>query len=154
MKIFLDANLLIYLNTIGEKQNPDLEKFYSDLLEEDLYTDVLILDETLYISMSKYHVPYQLSFEFLKMNILPYSTVIPIDESDVSSMEKYLSRYKIKPSDAIHLSAMEREGVANIASEDAELDDVKEVKRIWFSKSEASTKEIDRKKNPKEPLEQ
>jgi uncharacterized protein len=128
------------LNTVSDKQNPDLEKFYTSLLGEDLFTDVLVLEETLYLSMSKYRVPYQLSFEFLKTNVLPYSTVIPMDESDVSLMEKYLSRYKIKPSDAVHLSAMEKEGVTNIASEDGELDDIKEIKRIWFSKSQPSTK--------------
>lgn len=122
------------MNTLGDKENSELEKFYSSLLEEDLYTDVLTLDETLYLSMSKYRVPYQISFEFLKTNVLPYSTIIPIDESDVVSMENYLSRYKIKPSDAVHLSAMEKEGVTHIASEDGEFYDIKEVKRIWFSK--------------------
>ncbi|MHB8565703.1 MAG: type II toxin-antitoxin system VapC family toxin [Nitrososphaerales archaeon] len=143
----MDANLLIYLNTRGDKQDPDLEKFYTSLLREELYTDLLILDETLYLSKSKYRVPYELTFEFLKTNVLPYSTVIPIDELDFSLMERYLSKYKIKPSDAIHLSAMEKEGVTNIASEDGEFDDVKEVKRIWFSKSETSPKKIETKRN-------
>jgi len=77
-------------------------------------------------------VPNQLTFAFLKTNVLPFSSVIPIDESDVPIMESYLSRYKINPSDAIHLCAMEKEGVTNIASEDADFDQVKEVKRIWF----------------------
>jgi predicted nucleic acid-binding protein len=102
-------------------------------LGEDLFVNVLILDETLYLSRSKYDVPYELSFEFLKTNVLPYSSVIPTDESDAPIMEKYLHRYKIKPSDAIHLSSMEREGVTNIASEDSEFDAVKEVERIWFN---------------------
>ena len=126
---------MIYLNTLGDKENPELEKFYSGLLREELYCDVLVLEETLYLSMSKYRVPYQLSFEFLKTNVLPYLAVIPIEESDVSLMEKYLTKYKIKPSDTVHLAAMEKEGVTNIASEDGELDQVKEVKRVWFSKS-------------------
>ncbi len=87
--------------------------------------------------MSKYRVPYQLSFEFLKKNVLPYTTVFSMDESAVSLMEKYLSKYKINPSDALHLSAMEKEGVPNIASEDSELDAVREVRRVWFPRSEA-----------------
>jgi predicted nucleic acid-binding protein len=139
VKVFLDANLLIYLNTLGDNEDSDLERFYFELLKEDLYTNALILDETIYISMSKYRVPYDLTFEFLKSNVLPFSTVIPIEESDVSLMEKYLVGYrKLKPSDAIHLSTMEKLGVANIASEDVEFDGVKEVKRIWFSKSQIS----------------
>jgi predicted nucleic acid-binding protein len=141
VKVFLDANLLIYLNTLGGKEDSDLERFYVELLKEDLYTNSLILDETIYVSMSRYKVPYGLTFDFLKSNVLPFSTVIPIDESDVSSMEKYLARFKkLKPSDAIHLSTMEKSGVANIASEDIEFDAVNEVKRIWFSKSHVSEK--------------
>jgi predicted nucleic acid-binding protein len=142
VKVFLDANLLIYLNTLGDKikDSENLQKFYLELLKEDLFTDALILDETLYISMARHQVPYNLTFEFLKANVLPFSAVIPIDESDISSMEKYLSMYKLKPSDALHLSAMEKSGVVNIASEDVDFDDVKEVKRIWFSRLQASTK--------------
>ncbi len=141
MKVFLDASLLIYLNTLGEREERDVENFYLDLLKEDLYTNALILDETLYISMSRYRVPYHLTFEFLKANVLPFSTVIPIDEADVSLIEKYLARYnKLKPSDAIHLSTMEKLGVANIASEDAEFESIKEVRRIWFSKSQFHTR--------------
>jgi predicted nucleic acid-binding protein len=140
VKVFLDASLLIYLNTIGDRGDPNLERLYVELLKEDLYTNALILDETLYISMSRYRVPYKLTFEFLKTNVLPFSTVIPIEESDVSLMEKYLDNYKLKPSDALHLSTMERSGVLNIASEDIDFDDVKEVKRIWFTKSQASKK--------------
>jgi uncharacterized protein len=139
VKIFLDANLLIYLNTYdemgksaqGDPKDP-LEVFYVELLKEDLYTDVLALDETIYLSLSKFRVPYSLSFEFLRTSILPYSSVISIEGSDISEMEKYLSKYKLKPSDAIHLAVMEKEGVTNIASEDAEFDKVHEVRRIWL----------------------
>jgi uncharacterized protein len=141
VKVFLDANLLIYLNTLGEKkEDSDLEKFYIELLKEDLYTNTLIIDEALYISMFRHKVPYNLTSEFLKTNVLPFSTVIPIDESDVSLMERYLGKYKLKPSDALHLSTMEKSGVNNIASEDVDFDDVREVKRIWFSKLRDSTK--------------
>jgi len=148
VKVFLDANLLIYLNTLGdkEKQSSDIEEFYSELLEgNDLYTNALILDETLYISKFRYRVPYDLTFEFLNKNVLPFSTVIPIDELDVSLMEKYLARYKkLKPSDAIHLSTMEKFSVTNIASEDVEFDAINEVKRIWFQKSQkdSATKKL------------
>ena len=140
MRVFLDANLLIYLNTMGDREDSNLERFYAELLKEDLYTNALILDETLYISKSRYRGPYNLTFEFLKSNVLPFSTVIPIDESDASLMEKYLDKYKLKPSDALHLSTMERSGVLNIASEDIDFDDVKEIKRIWFPKLQASKK--------------
>jgi uncharacterized protein len=66
---------------------------------------------------------------------MPFVTILPIEESDVSLTEKYLTKYKIKPSDAIHLATMEKQGVTNIASEDSELDQIKEIKRVWLSKS-------------------
>lgn len=145
MKVFLDASLLIYLNTMEKEEEGNvassrdrelLEKFYLELLKEDLYTNTLILDETLYLSMSKYRVPYSLTFEFIKTNVLPFSTIIPVEELDVGLMEKYLGKYKkLKPSDAIHLSTMEKVGVRNIASEDSDFDLVGEVKRIWLSSS-------------------
>lgn len=47
MKMFLDANFLIYLNT-GEQR---VWSFFESLVPDNiLYTDALVLDETLYIS--------------------------------------------------------------------------------------------------------
>lgn len=111
-----------------------MDEFYTSLLKDELYTNLLVVDETLYLSMSKYNVSYQVTFEFLKASILPFTTVIPIEDSDMAAMERYLSKYRIKPSDAVHLAVMEKEGVVNIASEDEEFDKVKEVKRLWLTR--------------------
>lgn len=93
----------------------------------------MVIDETLYISKSKYRVPHELTLTLLKKSVLPYASVIPIEESDLIATERYLSKYEIRPSDAIHLATMEKKGIANIASEDEDLDKVKEVRRIWFT---------------------
>jgi len=116
------------------RQREKLDEFYTSLLKDELYTNLLVVDETLYLSMSKYNVSYQVTFEFLKASILPFTTVIPIEDSDMAAMERYLSKYRIKPSDAVHLAVMEKEGVVNIASEDEEFDKVKEVKRLWLTR--------------------
>ncbi len=137
MRVFLDANLLIYVNTLISDQNSRLEEFYTSLLKEDLFTNLPVIDETLYLSSSKYHVSYQLTFEFIKGTVLPFASIIPMEESDISTMERYLTRYRIKPSDAIHLACMEKAGITNIASEDEEFDKIKEIKRIWIPKSKA-----------------
>ncbi|MGI0086200.1 MAG: type II toxin-antitoxin system VapC family toxin [Nitrososphaerales archaeon] len=140
LKVFLDANLLIYLNTQedGENERTRLEDFYSDLLKEDLFTDLLVLEEAIYISLSKYHVPYSLTFELLKSTILPYASIIPMEEQDLVATEKYLSKYKVKPSDAIHLAVMEKKGIAAIASEDEEFDKVRGIKRMWIKRPKSS----------------
>ena len=44
MKIFLDASFLVYLNVdIAEAEK--IDDLFESLLKEDLYTDVLVLDE-------------------------------------------------------------------------------------------------------------
>ncbi len=47
MKVFIDANLFIYLNTVVDPYIRELyENFYIDLLSKyKAYTDVLVLDE-------------------------------------------------------------------------------------------------------------
>ena len=112
--------------------NKRVRGFYTRLLENDLSTDLLVVDETLYISRSKFRVPFDLTFKFLRTNILPYTDVISIEGSDIDHFESYLSRYHVSPSDAVHLAVMEKEGATRIASEDEEFDKVKEVKRIWL----------------------
>lgn len=122
----------------GEKERSRLEDFYAGLLKEDLFTNLLVLEETIYLSMSKYHVPYELTFDLLKRVIIPYVSIIPIEEQDWALVERYLSKYNVKPSDAVHLAVMEKEGITNIASEDAEFDKVRDIKRIWIRSSKSS----------------
>ena len=124
---------MIYLNTLTGEQRIRVEEFFTGLLKEELYTNLLVIDETLYISKSKYDVPYELTFSLLKTSVLPYTTIIPVEESDLSAVERYLSKYRLRPSDAIHLATMEKQGIANVASEDEDLDNVKEVRRIWLT---------------------
>jgi hypothetical protein len=132
LKIFLDSNLLIYLNTLTGDERESLHAFFRKLLDENLFTNMLIVDETLYISKRKFRVPYEVTLEFLKSIVLPYTKIIPIGEEDLNSMKKYLVKYDLKPSDSIHLATMEKASVTHIASEDEGYDKVEEVKRMWL----------------------
>jgi predicted nucleic acid-binding protein len=58
---------------------------------------------------------------------------LPVEEEDFKPVEKYLLKYGLKPSDAIHLATMEKAGISNIVSEDREFDRVKGIKRIWVT---------------------
>ena len=55
-----------------------------------------------------------------------------IAEEDLQATERYLGDYDVKPSDAIHLATMDKLGITSIVSEDAELDAVKGIKRVWL----------------------
>lgn len=133
MKVFLDASFLIYLNTMTSVDRKELDDLFRKLLEESLFTNLLVIDETLYISERKFGFPYDLTLDFIKRIVLPYAEIIPIEEENLKIFEKYLLTYTMKPSDAIHLATMEKADVNYIVTEDEDFDKVKEVKRVWLS---------------------
>jgi predicted nucleic acid-binding protein len=132
LKAFLDSCFLIYLNAMVDDERRLIEELFRRLLEEQLFTNMLVVDEVLYISR-KYGVSYETTLDFLKNTVLPYAEVLPVEEEDLKPVEKYLLKYGLKPSDAIHLATMEKAGISNIVSEDREFDRVKGIKRIWVT---------------------
>ncbi|MFQ5712021.1 MAG: type II toxin-antitoxin system VapC family toxin [Candidatus Geothermarchaeales archaeon] len=132
MKIFLDSNFLIYMNTMTNEERESLDELFRKLLEESLFTNMLVVDETLYVS-KRFGLPYDVTFDFLRGIVLPHIQIIPIDEEDIILTEKYLLKYGMKPSDAIHLSTMEKSGINRIVTEDEDFDRVEEVKRVWLN---------------------
>ena len=134
MKIFIDSNLLIYLNTIKTPEWRKIyENFYLDLLlNYKAYTDVLVLDELLYTSKKKYNVPYNITIEFIESIVLPYIEILPLNEKEYKKAAELLKTHNIKPSDALHIAAMTTNNITKIASEDKEYDKIKEITRIWI----------------------
>ncbi len=96
------------------------------------YTDVLVLDEVIYISRKKYGIPYDVSLEFIESIVLPYVSIINLGEDEYKLAAKILVEYNLKPSDSLHLGAMLSNGINLIISEDKEFDRVKAVKRLWI----------------------
>ena len=140
MKAFLDTPLLVYLNTVAEDQRRLVyESFYLDLLSRyKLYTDVLVLDELIYISKRKYGVPYSVTLDFIEAIVLPYVTVVALGEEEYREAAKLIAGYSLKPSDALHVAAMKTNNIRLVVSEDRELDRVPEVKRIWLDTPQPS----------------
>ncbi len=125
--MFLDANFLIYLNT-GEQR---AWNFFENLVSDNiLYTDALVLDETLYISKKKYGVSYADTADFIKGVILTSTRILKIGEDELAYAMKLLGT--LDPSDAIHVAVMIRNKEKVIVSEDKRLDAVKTIKRIWL----------------------
>ncbi len=135
MKAFIDAPLLIYLNTLADSKDRVLyENFYVEILTKyKPYTDVLVFDELIHISKKKYNVPYNVSVEFIESNVLPYVYVLNLGEDEYNYAVKILSEHNLKPSDALHIGAMMNNNIALIISEDKELDKIPTVKRLWIS---------------------
>ena len=134
MKIFIDTPLLVYLNTLTDPRDKILyENYYLDLLSKyKAYTDVLVLDELIYVSKKKYGIPYKLSTEFIETIVLPYINILELGEEEYEQASKLVIKYKLKPSDSLHIGAMLSSGINVIVSEDREYDKIKQVKRIWL----------------------
>ena len=133
MKMFLDAPLLVYLNTVADDQHRLVyENFYLDLLSRHkLYTDVLVLDELIYVSRRKYGVPYKVTVEFIESIVLPYITVVELGEEEYREAARLIVDYNLKPSDALHVAAMKNNDIEVIVSEDKELDRGPGIRRVW-----------------------
>ncbi|MCE4619561.1 MAG: type II toxin-antitoxin system VapC family toxin [Desulfurococcales archaeon] len=134
MRAFIDAPLLIYLNTMSDpRARMSYEDFYiRTLTDYKLYTDVFVLDEVTYISKRKYGIPYYVSSRFIESIILPYISIINLGEDEYKLAARILVEYNLKPSDSLHLGAMLSNGINLIISEDREFDRIKEVKRLWI----------------------
>jgi predicted nucleic acid-binding protein len=135
LRIFIDASLLIYLNV---KLPPDfadkLDNFWIKLIKNnnELYTNILVLDETLYVSKKKYKVNYADTIDLLENAILPFVKILDIGLNEYQIAIKYMIEYGLKPSDAIHAATMEKHHISYIATEDRHFDRIKWIKRIWI----------------------
>ena len=133
MKIFLDASFLIYLNaSVDNNTRLAINELFKDTIKNELYTDILVIDEVLYVSMRKYKVPYGLTFRFLDSVIMPLIEVIPLSHEDYERIKDVIKQYNIMPSDAIHISAMKKMGIKKIVSEDEDFDIIPGIERIWL----------------------
>jgi len=134
MRVFIDANLLVYLNTLTtEDVRVIYENFYLNLMAEHrIYTDVLVLDEVIYVSKKRYSVPYVTTLSFIEAIVLPYTTILPLSEDEYKEAAKLIEKYNVKPSDALHIGAMITNRIPTLVSEDKELDRISEIKRVWI----------------------
>ncbi len=80
----------------------------------------------------KYGVPYETSVEFLESIVLPYVTVIGLGEDEYKLVTESLIKYKLKPSDSLHLGAMFNNNINLIITEDREFDKADKIKRLWI----------------------
>jgi len=138
MRAFIDANLLIYLNTVRE---PTHKRRYRAFFEETVslhrcFTNPLVLDEVLYVSNRKYGFSYGDTADMIHSQVLPFVEVLPIGLQEYRKMTEILQRGGFKPSDALHLSSMLLNDIDLIVSEDAGFDAWGGIKRTWLTGSQ------------------
>ena len=114
-------------DSLGEQRTAE---FFEGLLERaKLCTDVLVLDEVLYVSWRRYGVRYEDTAAFLDEIVLPYVRVLSVGREEYERARGYLGI--LRPSDALHVAAMLNNGVRVIVSEDRDFDKVTEIRRVW-----------------------
>jgi len=132
MRVFIDAPLLIYLNIpLEQDEEKKIENFYRKLLKEELFTDMLVIDEVIYVSKKKYKIPINETIDFFDQAVLPFIRILPITEYEYVNFKKYILKYNLKPSDAIHLSVIDNNKIQVIVTEDREFDKT-HIKRLWI----------------------
>ena len=90
-KIFIDANFFIYLNAQEPEQRKLYNNFYSKLSEKyGLYTNVLVLDELIFVSKKKYNIPYNATTDLIENDILPYVAILDITANEYKKAKQEL----------------------------------------------------------------
>ena len=130
--IFIDTNLLVYINTPGKNYDRYFS-FYEDQIGENrAFINMIVIDELLYVSRSKYNVPYNETLEFIETLVFPFTTILSLEEADYFLMKEMLG-YCRQPSDSVIAASMKRASIETILSEDSEFDRVPGIKRKWLT---------------------
>lgn len=135
-RIFLDANYIIYLRYAEDDK---IYEYCVGLLKKlDEYepiTNIVVIDEVVWILWKKYSIDKVEIFDFLD-RIVEFLTIIALDEADYKRLKELMLNYGLKPSDALHVSTMSKTKTSYMVSEDGEFDSVEWLKRIWLGEEE------------------
>ena len=129
--VFIDTNFFIYMNTPTKNIDRFIEHDEYELSNNRTFTNVIVLDELIYISKKKYSIPVEVTLEFIDSMIIPFTSILPLDENDYYLL-KELIRYCPKPSDALIVSSMKRASITYLLSEDNDFDGVPGINRRWL----------------------
>jgi len=97
----------------------------------DLLTNMVVVDEAVWILSKKYAVALDEVFEFLD-RLLPLLSIVPLDLTDYSVMKQTMGKYGLKPSDSLHMASMRKAKTTYVVSEDKDFDRVPSVRRVWL----------------------
>jgi uncharacterized protein len=131
---YIDANIFIYPILYAEDQEPKVKQAKKILLSIEngeliAYTSTLTWDEVVWIvrkAMGRDQAVSQgqklLGFSNLKW--------IVADENILDQAQTLMDKYNLHPRDSIHAASAIEKKIYNVISDDKDLDQVKEIKRI------------------------
>jgi predicted nucleic acid-binding protein len=131
---YIDSNVFIYPILYSEEEEPKTRKALDILRriakgELSAYTSTITWDEIIWVvrkTMGKSEALNQgqklLGFLNLKF--------ISVDENILSQAQALMGKYNLRPHDSIHVASAIDKKIYNVISDDKDLDQVKEIKRI------------------------
>ena len=129
--VFIDTNFFIYMNTPTKTIDEFIEHYEMEISTNRTFTNMIVLDELIYISKKKYSIPVEVTLEFIDSMIIPFTSILSLEEGDYHVLKDMIN-YCPKPSDALIASSMKRASIVDLLSEDNDFDKVPGINRRWL----------------------
>ncbi len=120
------------MNVLPVEEKSGLIQLFDSIIPDGIATNMLVLDETLYISKKKYGISYNDTIEFWQNTVIPTTIVLDMGQDTFTHLSKIISSHNLKPSDAFHLATMYQYDIPIIISEDDDFDNIENISREWI----------------------
>jgi uncharacterized protein len=130
---YLDSNVFIYPVIYDEETEPKARKAKELLLKIEneklsAFTSTLTWDEVVWV-VSKVMGRTEGVTQGKKLLGFPNLQFITADENVIARAQKLMEKYKLSPRDSIHVASALEKRTKSVISDDADFDQVKEIKR-------------------------
>jgi predicted nucleic acid-binding protein len=131
---YLDSNVFIYPVIYPAEAQPKAKKAKEILRnvengELSAYTSTLTWDEVVWV-VSKTMGRNEAISQGQKLLGFPNLQFVAADENVLTNAQRLMDKYKISPRDSIHVASAIEKKTKSLISDDADFDQVKEIKRI------------------------
>ena len=133
LAVYLDANVFIFAILGKDSRAEKAILLLNEIAEakEKAITCSLAIDEVLWKIWNKTNNRNLAIEEAFRIMAIPNLEIVPVTGENMFEALGMMQRYKtLKPRDAIHASVSISRGVYTIISDDADFDDIKELKRL------------------------
>jgi uncharacterized protein len=131
---YIDANIFIYPILYAEEQEPKVKQAKKILQriehgEIPAYTSTLTWDEVVWVVRKSMGREVAISQGQKLLGFLNLKWIVA-DENIISQAQGLMSKYNLQPRDSIHVASAINRKIDAIISDDLDIDQVKEIKRI------------------------
>lgn len=135
--IYLDSNIFVsaIINPPTDQQASICKKILMKIISNEISaaTSLLTWDEVIYVI--KKTLGREIAIvEGKKFLIFPNLKFLKVDEDIIFQSQNLISKYQLNPRDAIHAATAIANNINEIISDDADFDQIKELKRIKLEK--------------------